>query len=993
MLTPISIARSGFIASGAVGWPHVASGAVRSGHVADRATVSGSYASGSVASGHLASGTILPLLSGEVGSGHLASGSVQGFFGATRHVASGTVGVFDFGSGAVVAGAVGSGAVQSGNVASGQVGQFHLASGSVTSGHVGNATIVSGSIGSGQVSSGHFASGTILPNNLTSGAVQSGFIASGAVQGFFGATRHVASGTLGVFDFGSGAVIAGVIGSGAVQSGNIGSGSVGTHHHASGSVMSGHIADGAVVSGSVVSGGIGTAHIASGGLLSGAIGSGQIGNTHLGSGSVLSGHVASGQIGGRHLASGAVRSGHIGDAAVVSGSIGSGQVASGHFASGTILPNNLTSGFVGSGFLASGSVGGFYGVTRHVQSGTVGSTDFASGAVEVGAIGSGAVVSGNIASGQIGLNHIASGAVRSGHIASGQIGYRHVSSGAIGVNAVGSGAVLSGNIASGHVYTPHFSSGATSPFAANVNPFEESVGLLGGLTDERISGCRAVCLDVSGRVLIAMAGLSGRMPAVGVVNQNHEAGERPVIVSVGGVLAASGLNNYSGQIGTVYVGRSGHLVTASGSWNSGGFVSGDVIQPVGVILIDEQSPNYRTRVYVYAGAPRVSGGPHVTTSGAVIAGSIGSGAVVSGNIASGQIGTNHIASGRLTGFELGSGAIVSGRIASGQIGGSHHASGGVTSGAVASGQIGRNHLGSGILGDVRGVNEFRLTIASGNAYPSVSVSGVAVHLVPVSADGTLSGAVGMIGLYDTTVSGWVPFRTSGTIGPTLSGSSGSVYDVYAYNNAGNLAVELSAPWTNATTRADLLKLQDGVPVKSGDVTKRWVGMIGGASSGIIADSLDKRLVANAYNRRQTCLHVCPGYADDNATNSWAWGALNWGPIHSGSVDDRVEFLVPGVNAPFDAVEGCFDIGTNANTRTLRFGIAEDSVTTPARQGYVIGNLSNSLDLKQFSAVGRHTWYMLAVVNASGALILADSDRTGGAASDPQRTFLDVEVVL
>lgn len=99
MLTPISIARSGFIASGAVGWPHVSSGHLRSG-----------------------------------GAG---SGSVNGFFGPSRNVNSGTVGVFDFGSGAVTAGAVGSGAVVSGNVASGQVGNNHVASGAITSGRLG----------------------------------------------------------------------------------------------------------------------------------------------------------------------------------------------------------------------------------------------------------------------------------------------------------------------------------------------------------------------------------------------------------------------------------------------------------------------------------------------------------------------------------------------------------------------------------------------------------------------------------------------------------------------------------------------------------------------------------------------------------------------------------------------------------------------------------------------------------------------------------------
>jgi hypothetical protein len=44
--------------------------------------------------------------SGDIGSGKIASGAVQGFFGATRHVTSGMVGVFDLGSGAVLAASV-----------------------------------------------------------------------------------------------------------------------------------------------------------------------------------------------------------------------------------------------------------------------------------------------------------------------------------------------------------------------------------------------------------------------------------------------------------------------------------------------------------------------------------------------------------------------------------------------------------------------------------------------------------------------------------------------------------------------------------------------------------------------------------------------------------------------------------------------------------------------------------------------------------------------
>lgn len=99
------------------------------------------------------------VVSGGVASGSVASGSVHGFFGPVRNIASGTVGVFDFGSGAVVAGSVGSGAVVSGNIASGQLGSFHIASGRLTGFELGSGSIVSGRIASGQLGYGHLASG------------------------------------------------------------------------------------------------------------------------------------------------------------------------------------------------------------------------------------------------------------------------------------------------------------------------------------------------------------------------------------------------------------------------------------------------------------------------------------------------------------------------------------------------------------------------------------------------------------------------------------------------------------------------------------------------------------------------------------------------------------------------------------------------------------------------------------------------------------------
>jgi hypothetical protein len=88
---------SGSIASGQVGKSHLSSGAVNSGHIATTGAPDGTK----FLRDDFTWSAVASLSSGAVQSGHIASGAVQGFFGSTRHIASGTVGSFDLGSGAI----------------------------------------------------------------------------------------------------------------------------------------------------------------------------------------------------------------------------------------------------------------------------------------------------------------------------------------------------------------------------------------------------------------------------------------------------------------------------------------------------------------------------------------------------------------------------------------------------------------------------------------------------------------------------------------------------------------------------------------------------------------------------------------------------------------------------------------------------------------------------------------------------------------------------
>src|SRR5581483_7779131 len=340
---------------------------------------------------------------------------------------------------------------------------------------------------------------------------------------------------------------------------------------------------------------------------------------------------------------------------VLSGAIGSGQIGPNHLATETALAG-LLSGSIVSGYVASGSL-------------------------VWPMFGDAGVRSGNIASGNVSTSHLASGAVNSGQIGSGAVlgcnasGARNIASGTIGSFDLGSGVLLAASVGSGTIGTFNFASGATAPRAAYTTPFVS--GFVSGTlwtiqTAEIISGGRGVAISQSGLLVVAMASVSGRMPAVGTVLQNVLSGIQAVVATVGAFQLSSGLADYSGSLGqTVYVGRSGQIVTLNTSWNSGGFLSGDVIQTLGnvlnsgAVLLNFEGVNTSGALTSLNGANVLSGtiDNFRLGSGSVVSGQVGSGAVQGSlgggafNLASGTIGPN----------ELGSGSVQQSHIASGQI--------------------------------------------------------------------------------------------------------------------------------------------------------------------------------------------------------------------------------------------------------------------------------------------------------------------------------------
>lgn len=166
--------------------------------------------------------------------------------------------------------------------------------------------------------------------------------------------------------------------------------------------------------------------------------------------------------------------------------------------------------------------------------------------------------------------------------------------------------VVSGDIASGGVVSFNVASGTVVPGARNVAPFV-SGNLLSGqtplITAEIISGGRAVNITRSGTLQIAMASVSGRMPAIGYVHDGVLSGIEVNVYTQGFFEATSGLQDFSGYLGrNLWVGRSGLLTQISGSWGSGGWLSGDLGQIVGTVL-RSGSLLFNLRGCVYSGGP------------------------------------------------------------------------------------------------------------------------------------------------------------------------------------------------------------------------------------------------------------------------------------------------------------------------------------------------------------------------------------------------------
>lgn len=196
---------------------------------------------------------------------------------------------------------------------------------------------------------------------------------------------------------------------------------------------------------------------------------------------------------------------------------------------------------------------------------------------------------------------------------------------------------------------------------------------------------------------------------------------------------------------------------------------------------------------------------------------------------------------------------------------------------------GRNHalkaLGDRFL-DLPAVCSGRLTLTSGTAITTSNVTGAStIYFTPYL------GA--KISLYNG--SNWELFSFSELSLALSALTSDRNYDIFVYSNSGTPALELSAAWAaDGTTRTDAITIQDGIYVKSGAATRRYVGTMHTTSTTTTEDSHARRYL---WNR---CNPVTRRMLGNMTVSSWSYiNKVSWRPSGGVSTDgtSRVAFVV------------------------------------------------------------------------------------------------------
>lgn len=254
----------------------------------------------------------------------------------------------------------------------------------------------------------------------------------------------------------------------------------------------------------------------------------------------------------------------------------------------------------------------------------------------------------------------------------------------------------------------------------------------------------------------------------------------------------------------------------------------------------------------------------------------------------------------------------------------------------------------------------RLTLTTADPI-GADTTGSTLYFTPINGN--------LIGLHDGS-SQWnlIPFVETSIAVP---GSTG-VYDIFAYNNSGTMVLETSTAWSTtgnntaaAGGRAVGLVMQDGVYVKSGAPTRRYLGTVYSVS-GTATDNTSIRGVWNYYNRIQKKLYV-------SVAGSWTYTSSGtWRPLNNSSTSNFS--LVVGVKQAPISLLTSVNVQAPDGNNSGAVGVGYDSSTTPVSElhgitGFVAAFRANTWGSATHQTdIGLHTYYGIEIVINVGGTI-------------------------
>ncbi len=262
----------------------------------------------------------------------------------------------------------------------------------------------------------------------------------------------------------------------------------------------------------------------------------------------------------------------------------------------------------------------------------------------------------------------------------------------------------------------------------------------------------------------------------------------------------------------------------------------------------------------------------------------------------------------------------------------------------------------------------RLTLVTAQPIPGDITGATTIYFTPYKGN--------EISLYDGTA--WRLYEFT-ELSLALSGmTTERPQDIFLYDNSGTLTLE-RVEWSTSTTRSTAIILQDGVYVKSGTTTKRYLGTIASTGATTCDDNTAKRYVWNYYNRVLRDLIA----ADSTGTYTYTTATLREARAQSGFGVSRFGIVI---GAPEEAIYIRNEAYAQNTTGSafVAIGIGIDSSTTNSATSTGVGALTSASTGSSLMAIysrnaaqGLHDYRRLETCQASGTTTWYNSNAGSG----------------